>query len=342
MPTRSKSTKTSAKTGVTKASDVTSVATRAARKQSTPPKNRRPAVHLIGFPMDLGADRRGVDMGPSALRIADIEGRLRALGYPVVDHGDIDVHEPEVLKIVDARLKYLPEITQSCERLARRVRATLRSGDFPLVLGGDHSMAIGTIAGVAGYCRDKKKRLGVIWVDAHADTNTSSTSPSGNIHGMPVAASIGLGAKELTSVGGSYQKLDPLNIVMIGLRSVDIGEREIIREMGIRAYTMTDIDRLGMHTVINESLDYLSSRADHIHVSFDLDSVDPSIAMGVGTPVPGGLTYREAHLVMETIAERGALGSLEVAEVNPILDTLNSSALFAAELVASAMGKRIL
>lgn len=313
------------------------------KKRAAPPaRKRRPAVHLIGFPMDLGADRRGVDMGPSALRIADIEGRLKALGYSVVDHGDIDVHEPEVLKILDPTLKYLPEIADSCERLARRVRSSLRSGDFPLVLGGDHSMAIGTIAGVAGYCRDKGKRLGVIWVDAHSDINTPATSPSGNIHGMPVAASIGIGAPALARVGGDYRKLDPHNIVMIGLRSVDAGERAVIRETGIRAYTMTDIDRLGMHKVINEALDYLLENVDHIHVSFDLDSVDPTIAMGVGTPVPGGLTYREAHLVMEAIAERGALGSLEVAEVNPILDTLNSSALFAADLVASAMGKRIL
>jgi len=292
--------------------------------------------------MDLGAGRRGVDMGPSALRIADIEGRLEALGYPVVDHGDIDVQEPEVLTVVDKSLRYLPEITRSCERLARRVKSSLRTGDFPIVLGGDHSMAIGTIAGVAAYCRDAGKRLGVIWVDAHSDINTPGTSPSGNIHGMPVAAAIGIGSPELARVGGDYRKLDPHNIVMIGLRSVDEGERRVILETGIRAYTMTDIDRLGMHQVINESLDYLSERADHIHVSFDLDSVDPSIAMGVGTPVPGGLTYREAHLVMETIAERGALGSLEVAEVNPILDTLNMSAMFAADLVASAMGKRIL
>ncbi|MBC8145945.1 MAG: arginase [bacterium] len=344
MPTRPSTSKGKSKPASAK-SETKSAATKAAVKKpraASKSSKRRPAIHLIGFPMDLGADRRGVDMGPSALRIADIEGKLKALGYKVEDHGDIDVREPEVLKILDPRLKYLPEITDSCERLARRVRTSLRGGDFPIVLGGDHSMAIGTIAGVAGYCRDQGKRLGVIWVDAHSDINTSMTSPSGNIHGMPVAAAIGIGAPELARVGGDYQKLDPRNIVMIGLRSVDAGERAVIRETGIRAYTMTDIDRLGMHNVINESLDYLAENVDHIHVSFDLDSVDPSIAMGVGTPVPGGLTYREAHLVMETIAERGALGSLEVAEVNPILDTLNNSALFAAELVASAMGKRIL
>jgi len=292
--------------------------------------------------MDLGADRRGVDMGPSALRIAEIDDKLVALGYQVVDEGDIDIQVPEVLKIADPQLKYLPEISAACTKLARTVKRVLKAGNFPLVLGGDHSMAIGTIAGVAGYCRDAHLRPGVIWIDAHSDINIPGTSPSGNIHGMPVAASIGLGPKELTSVGGMFRKIDPDNIVMIGLRSVDDGERAIIRDQGIVAYTMTDIDRLGIHAVMQETLTYLTQRADHIHISFDLDSVDPTIASGVGTPVPGGLTYREAHLIMEMIAERGALGSLEVAEVNPILDTMNRSAHFAAGLVASAMGKRIL
>lgn len=305
-------------------------------------RRKKQDVHLIGFPMDLGADRRGVDMGPSALRIADIDEKLKALGYDVIDEGDIEVQVPEVLSVVDPHLKYLPEITVACEKLARKVKRVLKLGAFPLVLGGDHSMAIGTIAGVSGYCRDAGKRLGVIWIDAHSDINVPQTSPSGNIHGMPVAASIGIGAEELTKVGGGFVKLDPANIVMIGLRSVDDGERRLIREHGITTYTMTDIDRLGAHRVMEETLDYLQERADHIHVSFDLDSVDPSVALGVGTPVPGGLTYREAHLIMELLAERGALSSLEVAEVNPILDSMNRSALFATDLVASAMGKRIL
>jgi arginase len=292
--------------------------------------------------MDLGADRRGVDMGPSALRIADIDDKLVALGYELIDEGDIEIQMPEILKIKDPHLKYLPEITTACGKLARKVKGVLNKGAFPLVLGGDHSMSIGTIAGLAGYCRDVGKRLGVIWVDAHSDINLPATSPSGNIHGMPVAASIGLGAPELTAVGGNFRKLDPANIAMIGLRSVDEGERKIIREEGILTYTMSDIDRMGIYTVVQEALSYLTERADHIHVSFDLDSVDPSVARGVGTPVPGGLTYREAHLLMELIAERGALSSLEVAEVNPILDNHNTSAMFASDLVASAMGKRIL
>ncbi|MCC7439800.1 MAG: arginase [Armatimonadetes bacterium] len=307
-----------------------------------PRRKRKPAIHLLGFPMDLGAGRRGVDMGPSALRIADIEGRLKGLGYKVEDEGDIEIQVPEVLKIKNPRLRYLPEITTACEKLARKVKKILKAGDFPMVLGGDHSMAIGTLAGVAGYCRDAGKRLGVIWIDAHSDINVPETSPSGNIHGMPVAASIGLGAKELTTIGGNFQKLDPTNIVMIGLRSVDEGERKIIREREMRAYTMTDIDRKGINTVMEETLDYLQSRTDHIHISFDLDSVDPTVASGVGTPVPGGLTWREAHFVMEMLAERGALDSMEIAEVNPILDNLNKGAEFAADLVASALGKRIL
>lgn len=314
-----------------------------ARNAAPAKKSRRKqTVNLIGFPMDLGADRRGVDMGPSALRIANIDEKLMALGYEVVDEGDIEIQMPEVLKIKDPKFKYMPEIRTACEKLARKVKRVLKAGNFPLVLGGDHSMAIGTIAGVSGYCRDTGKRLGVIWIDAHSDINTPGTSPSGNIHGMPVAASIGVGPRDLATVGGDFQKLDPRNIVMIGLRSVDAGERKLIHEKGIRAYTMTDVDRLGVFNVMQETLDYLQERADHIHVSFDLDSVDPTYASGVGTPVPGGLTYREAHMIMEMIAERGALGSLEVAEVNPILDNMNSSAQLASELVASAMGKRIL
>ncbi|MCB0712233.1 MAG: arginase [Ignavibacteriae bacterium] len=302
----------------------------------------RPPVHIIGFPMDLGADRRGVDMGPSALRIAEIDNRIRRLGYEVYDEGDVPVSRQEVLTLENPKLKYLGQIADSCDNLAKSVKRVLDEGGFPLVLGGDHSMSIGTIAGVAAHCREEGKRLGVIWIDAHSDINTGDTSPTGNIHGMPVAVSIGVGVPELTNVGGEFRKLEPENIVMIGLRSVDLGEKQIIREKNIKTYTMTQVDKLRIDQVVEESIEYLRDRVDHIHVSFDLDSVDPTIVPGVGTPVPGGLTYREAHLAMEIIAERGALSSLEVAEVNPILDTKNQSALFAAELVASAMGKRIL
>lgn len=292
--------------------------------------------------MDLGADRRGVDMGPSALRIAGIAARLRGLGYEVVDEGDVRISRPEVLTVEHSSLKYLNEIAESCSNLASRVASVMADGSFPLVLGGDHSMSIGTIAGLAIHCREQGKKLGLLWIDAHADMNTADSSPSGNIHGMPVAVSFGLGDEKLTSVGGAFRKVDPENIVMIGLRSVDLGEKQLIREKSIRSYTMHEIDRLHIHTVINDSLDYLMARCDHIHVSFDLDSIDPEIVPGVGTPVPGGLTWREAHYLMETIAERGALGSLEIAEVNPILDDKNRSARVAADLVSSAMGKRIL
>lgn len=299
-------------------------------------------MHLIGFPMDLGADRRGVDMGPSALRIAGIEQRIESLGYQVVDEGDIPVRRPVGVAGSETRLKYLKEIAESCTTLAASVKRVVDGEGFPLVLGGDHSMSIGTIAGLAGHCLDASKRLGLLWIDAHADMNTADSSPSGNIHGMPVAVSFGLGDPALTSVGGAFRKIDPENIVMVGLRSVDLGEKQLIRERSIRAYTMSDIDRLHIHSVINDALDYLSDRCDHLHVSFDLDSIDPDVVPGVGTPVPGGLSWREAHYIMEEIAERGILSSLEIAEANPILDDKNRSAMVAADLIASVMGKKIL
>lgn len=299
-------------------------------------------VRLIGFPMDLGAGRRGVDMGPSALRIADIAQKLTALGYEVNDEGDIIVRTQEVQSIEDQRLRYLPEITKSCQQLSDKVEAVLDKGDFPLILGGDHSMSIGSIAGISAHCKKVGKRLGVLWIDAHSDINIPSTSPTGNIHGMPVAVSLGLGAKELTTIGGDFNKLLPENIVYIGLRSVDEGERELIKELGITAYTMFDIDKYGIFSIIQNTLEKMRTSIDHLHISFDLDSVDPKVAKGVGTPVQGGLSYRETHLLMEMIAESGLISSFEVAEVNPILDDMNTSAVFAAGAVASCMGKRIL
>jgi arginase len=299
-------------------------------------------VRVIGFPMDLGAGRRGVDMGPSALRIAGVGDKLTALGYTVLDSGDVDIKTAEIQDIANPRLRYLPEITHACTVLADEVETALDNDEFPLVLGGDHSMAIGTIAGIAAHCKKKNKRLGVIWIDAHSDINVPDTSPSGNIHGMPVAVSLGLGAPELTKIGGDFVKLHPHQIVMIGLRSVDEGERALIRKMKIESYTMADIDKQGIHRIIAKVLSAMRAKVDHLHVSFDLDSVDPMFASGVGTPVPGGLTYREAHLIMEAIADTGYMASMEVAEVNPILDNKNASAEAAAELIASSMGKRIL
>jgi arginase len=299
-------------------------------------------VRIIGFPMDLGAGRRGVDMGPSALRIAGVGEKLTALGYNVKDSGDIIIREPETMEIKDPHLRYLPEIREACQTLATEVEAALNHDEFPLVLGGDHSMAIGTIAGIANHCKKHKKRFGVIWIDAHADINTPDTSPSGNIHGMPVAVSLGIGAPELTKVGGDFTSLAPHQIAMIGLRSVDDGEVALIKKLKIEAYSMTELDKHGVHRIIAKVLTSMRAKVDHLHVSFDLDSVDPVYAPGVGTPVPGGLTYREAHLIMEAIADTGYMASLEIAEANPILDDRNKSAEFAADLIASSMGKRIL
>ncbi len=305
-------------------------------------KNQSKHVDVIGFPMDLGADRRGVDMGPSALRIAGIESKLQKLGYQISDLGDIIIRNQERQKVKFTKLKYLKEIVKTSEMLARKVEKSLDLERFPLCLGGDHSMALGTIAGIAAHCEKHKKRLGVIWIDAHADMNTDETTPSGNIHGMPVAASLGLGSKDLTNIKGIAPKVKPENFHLIGIRSIDTLERKLIKEINLPVYTMTDIDRKGINFVINKVLKELKNNVDHIHVSFDLDSVDPTTAPGVGTPVPGGLSYRETHLIMETIAECGCMSSLEVAEVNPILDDKNISAEFAAELVASSMGLRIL
>ncbi len=299
-------------------------------------------VRLIGFPMDLGAGRRGVDMGPSALRIAGIREKLEQIGYSVADGGDLDIQTPEVLSIEDSQLKYLPEISKACSLLAGVVHRVLESGEFPLILGGDHSMSIGSIAGVAAHCREYKKRLGVIWIDAHADINTPDTSPSGNIHGMPVAASLGYGSAELTNIAGFTPKLLPENIAFIGLRSVDIGERNLIKKLNIASYTMFDIDKYGIFPIVEKILEQMRHSVDHMHISFDVDSVDPKVAPGVGTPIPGGLSYREVHLLMELIAESGLISSLEIAEVNPILDKNNASAEFAVGAVASCMGKRIL
>lgn len=292
--------------------------------------------------MDLGADRRGVDMGPSALRIAGVGEKLTSLGYTVYDSGDIDITPPEIHEIENPKLKYLPQIAAACSSLARSVESALEHDEFPMVLGGDHSMAIGTIAGIASHCRKTKKRLGVIWIDAHADMNTPETTPSGNIHGMPLAVSLGIGAPELTNVGGNFAKLAPHQLAIIGLRSIDEGERKLIKKLKIEAYTMSDLDKQGINRIITKLLASMRAKVDHLHVSFDLDSVDPTVAGGVGTPVPGGLTYREAHLIMEAIADTGYMSSFEIAEVNPILDKKNASAEFAAGLIASSMGKRIL
>ena len=299
-------------------------------------------IRIIGVPMDLGAGRRGVDMGPSALRIAGLAERLRDIGLTVIDDGDIQVKVPESQEIDNQKLKYLPEIVRVATILAHRVEEIMERREFPLVLGGDHSIAMGTISGLSGYAHRHNLRFGLIWIDAHADMNTYETTPSGNIHGMPLAAVLGEGARELTTIGGDFRKVDPQNVALIGVRNIDKAEKEMVRGTGIAFYTMADIDKYGAHRIIGRVLKELKEKVDLLHVSFDIDSVDPSVAAGVGTPAPGGLSYREAHLIMETIADCECMSSLEVTEVNPIFDVKNQSAEFAAEVVASALGKRIM
>ena len=299
-------------------------------------------VNIIGFPMDLGAGRRGVDMGPSAMRIAHLNEKLQQLGYEVEDLGDISIEIMETQKVGNDKLKYVDEIERTSLKLASVVEETLENDEFPLCIGGDHSMALGTLAGISSYCNKRGLRLGVIWIDAHSDMNTDETTPSGNIHGMSLAASIGLGSKRLTEIYSPSPKVLPENTVIIGARSIDTDEKNNIKKTGITVYTMSDIDKIGIHRITSKVLKQFKNNVDHIHVSFDVDSVEPTIVPGVGTPVPGGLSYREAHLLMETIAECGCMSSLEITEVNPILDNRNASAVFAVELVASSMGMRIL
>lgn len=299
-------------------------------------------VNIIGFPMDLGADRRGVDMGPSALRIAGLKEKLESLGYKVIDSGDVFIQIMERQKIINPRLKYLNEILRTAKSLATKVEKVLDKGQFPLCIGGDHSMAVGSVAGISSFCRKNKLKFGLIWIDAHADMNTDETSPSGNIHGMPLASSMGLGNERLANICGFSPKIYPENCVIIGARSIDGPEKINIKKMNPTVYTMADIDKLGIHRVISRVLKQFKEKVDYLHVSFDLDSVDPSVAPGVGTPVPGGLSYRETHLLMESIADCGCISSLEVTEVNPILDDKNKSAVFATDVVASIMGQRIL
>ena len=304
--------------------------------------NREKIVHIIGAPMDLGAGRRGVDMGPSAIRIAGIGDRLREMGHKVIDEGDISIKTQEEQKIKDQRMRYLPEITRAVTVLCNKVSGIMEEGRFPLVLGGDHSIAIGTVSGIAQYARKRKKNVGVLWIDAHGDFNTPASSPSGNIHGMPLAICSGFGPAPLLAVGGKFRKVDPKNVAILGLRNLDAQERKNIIRYGVNIYNMEEIDRHGMHRVMGRALGHLLKRVDYLHVSFDLDSIDPVYAPGVGTPVKGGLDYREAHLAMEMIAESGRMSSLELVEVNPIIDVRNQSAEFAVELVQSAFGKKIL
>lgn len=295
-------------------------------------------IRVIGAPMDLGADRRGVDIGTSAIRYADLNHKLRSLGHHVRDMGNLVVPQPESQPLGNPKLKYLEPIVRVCEELAGTVTSILQEGDFPLVLGGDHSIALGSVSGVANV----HKNIGVVWIDAHADFNTDETTPSGNIHGMILASLAGLGNSSLTNVGGWSPKVHTESIVIVGARDLDTGEKELLRTHSIHVFTMSDIDQLGISEVMRQALTIAGQHNDGIHLSLDMDGLDPGEAPGVGTPVRGGLSYREAHLAMELIADSGKLLSMDVVEVNPILDRENATALLAVELVLSALGKKIL
>lgn len=300
---------------------------------------KRKYVSIIGVPMDLGQMRRGVDMGPSAIRYGGLQERLTNLGWTVQDHGDILVDMRENAESSTAgNLKNLSSVVKASELLAQKIDETIAGDSFPLVLGGDHSIALGTLAGVA----KKQKNLGVIWYDAHGDLNTADTSPSGNIHGMPLAASLGFGDPGLTNIGGFSPKAKPENVVIIGARDLDDGERKLIKETGIKVFTMHEIDRLGMTTVMKETIEYLRERTEYVHLSLDLDGLDPTEAPGVGTPVAGGLSYRESHLAMEMLEESGIITSAEFVEVNPILDEKNKTGAAAVALIASLLGEKLL
>mgnify|MGYP001284948692 CR=1 FL=1 len=295
-------------------------------------------IQIIGMPMDLGQGRRGVDMGPSAIRYACLQKLLRELGYQVEDMGDLVVPSPESVPIHDSSLKYLPTLKEVNEQLAEKVRKVMSKGDFPLILGGDHSLSIGTIAGVAKHVQ----KLGVIWFDAHADMNTAETSPSGNIHGMSLAVALGVGHRDLVTIGGFSPKIEPENTVIVGARSLDAGEQALIQQLGVHVFTMHEVDRLGMAAVMEKTLEIVTKHTDGVHLSFDLDGLDPKDAPGVGTPVQGGVTYREGHLAMELLAEENCLVSAEFVEVNPILDVANQTAKVAVQLIGSVFGKKIL
>ncbi|MDT8862340.1 arginase [Alkalihalobacillus sp. MEB130] len=295
-------------------------------------------ISVVGVPMDLGQIRRGVDMGPSAMRYAGLLEDLKGQGFEVIDYGDLTIHRSTNGTNQEQKIRNLQEVISVSEELCIKLDETITKGGFPLVLGGDHSISIGSIAGIAKHYQN----LGVIWYDAHADLNTVETSPSGNIHGMPLAINLGFGHPLLTKIGDYSPKVTPENIVIIGARSIDEGERTFIQEKGIKVFTMHEIDRRGMTTVMEEAIRYLEDRTDGVHLSFDLDSIDPIYAPGVGTPVRGGVTYRESHLAMELLAEADIITSAEFVEVNPILDDKNTTADIAIELVASLLGKQLL
>lgn len=297
---------------------------------------------IIGAPLDLGAGRRGVDMGPSAMRVANLNARLEALGFEVDDLGNVNADQQESSKPGPANARYLNHIAGTCKELAAKVERAAGQGRFPIVLGGDHSVAVGTVSGIAAHFRKKKRAIGLIWMDAHTDMNTPDTSPSGNVHGMPLACLCGVGPRPLTHLYGYAPKVNPANVVLVGIRDVDLTERPIVKDSGVTVFTMRDVDERGMRAVMQEAINIASLGTAGIHLSLDMDGVDPREAPGVGTPVRGGFSYREAHLAMEILADSRLLTSIEIVEVNPVLDEANRTALLGVELLLSAMGKRII
>jgi len=299
-------------------------------------------IRIIGVPLDLGTDRRGVDMGPSALRLAGLMARLREIGYAVADAGNVPAAIAEMHGIGARKARYLRQVADTCRRQSRWVQKTLEEGAVPLVVGGDHSVAVGTVSGVAAFHRRRKEKVGLIWLDAHADMNTPETTPSGNVHGMPLAACLGLGPGEMTRIGGFSPKVEASRAALIGVRDIDRLEGGNVRGSGIRAFTMRELDERGMRAVMQDAIDIASRGAAGFCVTLDMDFVDPEQAPGVGTPVRGGATYREAHLAMEMIADSGRMLALELVEVNPVIDEANRTAKLAVELALSAFGKKIL
>ncbi len=299
-------------------------------------------VHIIGVSLDLGGNRRGVDMGPSAFRIAGLGERLTGLSIPIVDAGDLVAPIPEIKSAGDPTKKYIREIARLCEKLYKTSLVVLEKGGIPLVLGGDHSLAAGSVAATADFVRREQKPLGLIWVDAHGDMNTPATSGSGNVHGMPLAALLGAEPAELSRIGGFAPKVTPDRTVLIGIRNLDDREKIRIRESGVHVFTMKDIDRNGIAQVVERAIALAGDGTAGLHVSFDMDVCDPTIAPGVGTPVKGGFEYREAHMLMEIVADSGLLTSLDIVEVNPTLDVRNQTAQLGTELALSALGMKIL
>jgi len=301
------------------------------------PQDPSQPVAVIGAGLDLGAGRRGVDMGPSAIRYAGLDDRVAELGRRVEDRGDVVTAVAEATSVVDERMRYLPQIKATCERIAELVAGAVADGHVPLVLGGDHSVALGTLGGLARASGPG----GVLWLDAHGDLNRPETSPSGNVHGMPLAAALGLAGAAFESDVYPLPAVEANRVALVGVRSLDPGERELLAELDTKVFTMSDVDRVGVQAAMAEALEHVAGDG-FVHLSLDMDVLDPEVAPGVGTPVRGGLSYREAHLAMELAAEAGIVGSLEVVEVNPILDRENETAKLAVELVASALGARIL